>query len=517
MATFSGFFKQPNSETVYGIADQGRRVAFQTGAQLAQAQGLATPDFSQVQTDSSFNPSGSILYPDYQKLLTATPSQNSIPLNQLTSPPTQVNLTGTVSQPDASKANGTVGGAKQQSKSIAEYIKEATPPMTPEREKLNTYLSEYESLIGQQGQRSADTAAEEERVGLPLKQQAVTNAQGELDIRIAEWEREFQEIEGKSIVNSSITGQQAQAKKLAAADISVIQAKLSAAQGNLQLSQQQVDRAINLKYDTIESELATKRAQISAIDSILDDQERAFALALDRKYQDEEDAIAEEKARTKNNINFAIEAGITSRYYNYFGEVRDASTGEEFDLPDSFFAASGVSSFEEAYQRKILTDYQPEEELDTQIVNGKLINAQTGAIIADYSKSSSGGGSSKSKKAADEDEIKFTSTQTAKGAASAGLSIAQFKELSPDEQNDYINGQYKDLEKGRLPAKDFAARKKVIDEALSQRESIENLRAEIDASDIPRADKDALKEYVEDHARETQGWIAKIFKPLPKR
>lgn len=74
MANFTGYYKTETDPTIYGVAEGGQRVGFQDPTQLAQAQGLGTADFSQVQTDPSFNPEGSMLYPDYLKSQSATPA-----------------------------------------------------------------------------------------------------------------------------------------------------------------------------------------------------------------------------------------------------------------------------------------------------------------------------------------------------------------------------------------------------------------------------------------------------------
>jgi hypothetical protein len=80
MPTFNGFFKQPNSPTVYGILPGGQRVAFETPEQFFASGGAR--DWSNVQTDPTFNPAGAINYSQYQQQSTpapAAPAQTQTP------------------------------------------------------------------------------------------------------------------------------------------------------------------------------------------------------------------------------------------------------------------------------------------------------------------------------------------------------------------------------------------------------------------------------------------------------
>ncbi len=58
--------------------------------------------------------------------------------------------------------------------------------------------------------------------------------------------------------------------------------------------------------------------------------------------------------------------------------------------------------------------------------------------------------------------------------------------------------------------KDLENMKKEIDKALDNKEGVGGLRAEIDDSDIPQADKEELKQYVETQAKARQSWFSKL-------
>lgn len=115
---------------------------------------------------------------------------------------------------------------------------------------------------------------------------------------------------------------------------------------------------------------------------------------------------------------------------------------------------------------------------------------------------------------ANQGAIKFTDSQIATGAASAGMNIADFKNLTADQQNEYVYGAKSGLSGGRLPSTEIDKYKKVIDEELTAGSGVGELRELIDNSDIPQADKEALKQYIEEAGKNQNNWFDKILDNL---
>lgn len=97
---FSGYYKTETDPTVYGIAEEGQRVAFQSAEQYQQASGAAAGDWSGVKTDATFNPAGAINYTDYlaKSQPTATPTTQVAPTTTVPTTTTQPTQTQDISQ-----------------------------------------------------------------------------------------------------------------------------------------------------------------------------------------------------------------------------------------------------------------------------------------------------------------------------------------------------------------------------------------------------------------------------------
>lgn len=362
MATplITSYFKTPTTgQTVYGKAETGQVVGFQTPEQLAQAQGVSAPNFNIVQNRDDVDTSKSVLYTDF-----------------LGSNQTQVDLSKTQPTKGLDIATASVAGASAATKSIEQYIKELTPPATPEKQSYQNILNEISALTGKQEQKGEDTLKAQEAAGIKQKQQELMNFSNEMNMKVAEYDQLKQsydqlitENRARPVTLGTIQGENAniqfaqqQALNSKAAEIGIVQAKVSAAQGNLGLAQQQVTDAINLKYETINAQLNTKLAQLDAIAPILNEQERVFAAALEAKYRDEQVVLEREQKLEERAFNLALEYGVTApmfevggiiydsrtgqaEYENVGGEIRRLSDGFAFSTPDEFFLDSGLTNW----------------------------------------------------------------------------------------------------------------------------------------------------------------------------
>lgn len=279
-------------------------------------------------------------------------------------------ITLSTANPNTATADGTVAGAGQASKSIQDYIKEATAPETAEQSQANSLTKDLMSLVGQDVGKAQALADEEAKAGVPELTKQLNQLNGEiltgnaeyLELK-AQYDKIAVENRGKPITMSSIIGNDAQIKyaqaselNVKASQINLTVARAQALQGNIELAQRTAAKAVDLKYAAIEDQIKVKMTQLELIQPILDKQEKIQALALQRQYEDQKDAIAEEKAALKDNISLGMSAGVTTRFYNYAGEIRNTLTGEAYSTPEQFFKAAGVGSWEEANSKGIITD-----------------------------------------------------------------------------------------------------------------------------------------------------------------
>lgn len=270
--------------------------------------------------------------------------------------------------PDTTAADGVVGGATQATKGIQDYLKEITPPETETSKSYNDLLGQINTLLPNLANKGQDQLQQEKNVGLPdlKKNLAALNAQ--ILSRTAEYEKAYTGEELRVAPIGNIVGRQAALRRNQASEIGLLQARALGLQGQVEMAQETANRAIDLKYGTMEDIINIKMQQLQLIQPILDKEERTYAAALERKYTDEREALAEKKALAKTNIALALEAGLTTRFVNKNGEFFRTSDGMSFSTPAEFFAAAGVNSFEEAYSRGLIGDYSPDMAVGRSIV-----------------------------------------------------------------------------------------------------------------------------------------------------
>lgn len=263
---------------------------------------------------------------------------------------------------DTTGATAMAAGAEAGAKTIGDYIKEITPPETETSKQYNDILGSINNLLPELGNKKAEQAKVEKQLGIPDTRKQLAELNGLMTSRLAEYNKAIAETEtapGETPLGL-VLGRQAVIRRNQAADLGLLQARGLALQGQLEAAQETANRAIDLKYGTMEDTINIKMQQLQLIQPILDKEERRYATALERKYTDEREALAEKKAKAKENVALALEAGLTTRFVNKNGEFFRTSDGMSFSTPAEFFAAAGVNSFEEAYSRGLIGDYSPD-------------------------------------------------------------------------------------------------------------------------------------------------------------
>lgn len=318
-------------------------------------------------------------------LYTPTPTNTAIAVDKLNS---ATPLTVPNAKPTADSLDATSAGAQATSKSLDAYIKELTPPDTQTSKDYNSLTSSLESLLPGLTGRGTEQVTAEQNAGLPDLKVKLAGLNAQILAKVAEanktnasYDQLIANLENpqnqqqQGIPMAAIIGQQAQARKLQlaennskSADLMLLQAVASGMQGNITAMQLNIDRAIDLKYSDREAEVDLKMKQLQLLEGKLNKEEQTTKLALERKYQDEQTKIQEEKAKAKDNINLAFSANVQTKYANKGGEWFRVSDGHAFSTPEELFKDAGLNSFDQLYKKGQVTDLNATRVADIEFV-----------------------------------------------------------------------------------------------------------------------------------------------------
>jgi len=386
-----------NTQTATGYSSPG---------QLAADLGV-TPDqiqWGQIKSDPNYAPVLNYNIGGQQAMQTI--SAERTPVSAIQVPEPDYNST-------INNANALSSGMESANKSVQDYINAFTPAQTPLDTKYQDTLNSVAQLIGQDTGKQAYQIQQENALGVPEIKQQISDLNSQILSGIAEQRKTQANYDAANLALeqqpqqlASVVGTKQQelqrtfAIQQAAktADIGLLQARQAALGGQLDTALNLAQRAVDLKYQPIEDELKVKQAQLDAIAPLLDKQEKIQSQALTAYYNDQQQQVADEKAKAKENISLALQGGITSRFANKNGEIYDVNSGIAYSNPQDFFKAAGVTSFEEAYTRGLVQDIKPALTFKTETINGRKVrigyDAQGNVISrTDLGSSSSGGGS----------------------------------------------------------------------------------------------------------------------------
>lgn len=305
---------------------------------------------------SSFNASGSQIAP---------PTNRNIPVGQ-------VGSTKAIDLPQPESidlSSGVVESAKTGSKSITDYLKELSAPETAAGQTQSKLLADLQSLIPQTGGKAQAQLDAEQAQGIPTLKADLASLNSQILSKVAEFDKISNEIEKNSNFKGSFSAKANELKRTYAAETGLLQARALGLQGQVQAAQETVNRAIDLKYSAIEEKLNIYEAQLRALEPILNKEEKDLATARQLKIDDDKQRVAEEKAKAKENAGLAFSADIRTEFVNKNGEFFNARTGETYNDPAAFFKAAGVSSFEDAYKRGLITDLTASKLSDIDFAN----------------------------------------------------------------------------------------------------------------------------------------------------
>ena len=259
----------------------------------------------------------------------------------------------TVTSPDNSSA--LIGGAKATVDSVTQAL---TPTPTAEDNQQSSILNDISTLTGQDSGKAQAYLDAQQASGATQANADLTALNNKLKTMTAQYDQWQANLGGNGSVETSavLAAQNAGLSKARAADIGMVTAQIQAKQGDLKLATNTAHQAVDARYSTIEDNIKTKLAQLQALQPKLDAQQKLQALAQQKILNDQATQVAEEKAQAKENVGLALTAGVSTKFTNKNGQFFDTNTGKPFANPQDFFAAAGVSSFAEAYQKGLVTD-----------------------------------------------------------------------------------------------------------------------------------------------------------------
>src|SRR3990167_9810125 len=274
------------------------------------------------QLNNYYEPAAGYTPPSTHQDVTATyksPTQ-AIPADALATP--QTPITVPTPPPTVNPTESTTAGATETSKSLDQYIKELTPSATETSKAVDVKTEEINALLPSTTGRGSAQLEAEKAAQLPQQKQQLADLNAQILSKVAEankanaeYEKLITSLEGQTIPMSIILGQQGQVRRTMLAEANTRSAdiglKVAIAQGisgNIQAAQENVNRSIELKYTDIQDALTLKISQLQLLEGKLSREEMITKAALERKYQEEQRAMEEQKAQQKIVQNMAVEA-----------------------------------------------------------------------------------------------------------------------------------------------------------------------------------------------------------------
>ena len=201
-----------------------------------------------------------------------------------------------------------VAGAKPIVSELDKRIAELTATPTETQTKFDETLSQFTDLLGETEGRSQAQLEAEQAQNIPQLTQDLSTVRGQILTKSAEFDALEQSLESKSMSTASLIGQQAVIRRAKASELNLLYAKSQALQGQVSSAQATVDRAINLKYETINTRLNIFERQLDAIQPQLNKEETIRAEAQRQLLEEEKQKVTDDKARDKQIQNIALEA-----------------------------------------------------------------------------------------------------------------------------------------------------------------------------------------------------------------
>lgn len=221
------------------------------------------------------------------------------------------------------EANAMVAGGNT---TLSQIISQLTPPQTEADRKQQTLLDQMASLVGEQGNQARDQLTEEESARIPQLRQQFAEINGEIQTKMAEYNSLLTKNQDRAVTMNSIIGSERSIINARAADIGLLQARANALQGNIQAAQETVDRAIGLKYSTLQSKLDIYKAQLEALQPELNREEKLQAQAQQILLQQRQEQLDAAKSQDKQIQSLMLDAASNGASNSILSAISGSKT-----------------------------------------------------------------------------------------------------------------------------------------------------------------------------------------------
>lgn len=210
--------------------------------------------------------------------------------------------------------DSTIETSKTLQKSVDENLKLLEGEKSPDQLLAEKSTSRAMQLLADSLGRSKMLSEEEKKAGADEFKLNLKNIQNELATKTAAYEKLYADIAGKPITMNSIIGADAQARRVAQADLGFLNAQALAMQNNIEFAKQTAKDAVDTKYGPIDEEIAILAKQLELIQPTLDKEEKLRANAVTMALQQRKEAldVVKEKENTLTDFNINMIAKYPS-------------------------------------------------------------------------------------------------------------------------------------------------------------------------------------------------------------
>lgn len=336
------------------LADVQANQAGLSNDQIAQKAQNLTDVSSQIpkQDYNAFkkaNPNLNFTQDDLNRYNSASPTINSDtlkPAKALSLPP----------QVPQTLASGTQAYIQSQNNSVKTEQQNA---LDLQRKELDRNKNDIVSVIDQLGHPTADKNAEYEAQGVNTAKKQVDEYTSQLEAEQVANAHQVTALRKNAL--GTFSGGMEQEINRINQDSLTKQADLAILQNN---ALRRYSTAAEIADRTLQAKIEPLQAKLDALKFFYTENKADFNKADDRAYTELLKKQEADTATKKENITKAFSSGLRNSFINEGGKFFRASDGEEFETPEAFFAAAGVSSFDEAYQKGLVGDLTFEHAAD---------------------------------------------------------------------------------------------------------------------------------------------------------
>jgi peptidoglycan hydrolase-like protein with peptidoglycan-binding domain/LysM repeat protein len=246
--------------------------------------------------------------------------------------------------PGADNATPFVVGIQAAQDASVKAAEAAQKKAQDDYDSLSSTISGLLDKSGGQGQATLDAEA---AAGVNEKQAALDEINSQIQTKLAQYNALNVDAQGKAVTMNSIIGAQAQIKNVAASEIGLLQAQASAMEGKLKLAKDIADRAVELKYADIKTQLDIKIQQLKLLGDTLTAKEKVTADLLDKQYKAQQLAlstqIANEKDLNATKLNQIQKYALTGVGVNNTIEEINAAVRKSAIYADEVRAPQGTT------------------------------------------------------------------------------------------------------------------------------------------------------------------------------